>query len=102
MAKNLPAKAGDTGLISFPEGGSGNPLLKNPVDRGAWWAIQSMGSQRVGHTEYTSTVFMPKSFTHLLSNLTTPVCNLEFSSRVPVVSRIKALPKCLHPNPWEL
>ena len=26
-----------------------SPCLGNPMDRGAWWAIQSMGLQRVGH-----------------------------------------------------
>ena len=44
--KNLPANAGDTGLIPgsgrFPGGGNGNPLqyscLENPMYRGAWWA----------------------------------------------------------------
>ena len=47
MVKNLPAYAGDVGLISgserLPGEGAGNPLqyscLKNPMDRGAWWAI---------------------------------------------------------------
>ena len=47
MVKNLPANAGDTGLISglegSPEGGNGNPLqyscLGNAMDRGASWAI---------------------------------------------------------------
>ena len=50
MVKNLPANAGDiidlvsiTGLGQFLGGGHGNPLqyscLKNPMDRGAWWAI---------------------------------------------------------------
>ena len=47
MVKNSPANAGDTGLIPglgrFPGGGNGNPLqyscLKNPMDRGASWAI---------------------------------------------------------------
>ena len=47
MVKNLPANAGDAGLISgsgrCPGGGNGNPLqyscLENPMDRGAWWAI---------------------------------------------------------------
>ena len=46
MAKNLPANAGDVGLIpglgKYPGEGSGNPLqyscLGNPMDRGAWWA----------------------------------------------------------------
>ena len=49
--------AGDAGLIPgsgrSPGGGSGNPLqyscLKNPMDRGVWWAAQFMGWQRVRH-----------------------------------------------------
>ena len=48
---------GDMGLIPgsgrSPGEGNGNPLqyscLGNPKDRGAWWAIQSMWFQRVGH-----------------------------------------------------
>ena len=44
--KNLPANAGDVGLIPgsgrYPGEGNGNPLqyscLENPMDRGAWWA----------------------------------------------------------------
>ena len=46
MVKNLPAHAGDVGLIPglgrTPGEGSGNPLqyfcLGNPMDKGAWWA----------------------------------------------------------------
>ena len=46
VVKNLPANAGDPGLIPglgrSPGGGNGNPLqyscLENPMDRGAWWA----------------------------------------------------------------
>ena len=46
MVENLPANAGDTGLIpglgGSPGEGSGYPLqyscLENPIDRGAWWA----------------------------------------------------------------
>ena len=46
VVKNLPADAGDTGLIPgsgrSPGGGNGSPLqsscLENPLDRGAWWA----------------------------------------------------------------
>jgi len=49
VVKNLPANAGDArneGVIPEPErspkGGNDNPLqyscLKNPKDRGAWWA----------------------------------------------------------------
>ena len=47
MVENLPASAGDMGLIpglgKSPGEGNGNPLqyscLENPIDRGAWWAI---------------------------------------------------------------
>ena len=54
--KNLPAKAGEVGLIPgsgrSPGEGNGNPLhyfcLGNPMDTGAWW-LQSMTSQRAGH-----------------------------------------------------
>jgi len=39
------------GTILYREG-NGSPLqyscLENPMDRGAWWAIQSMGLQTVG------------------------------------------------------
>ena len=53
MVKNPPTNAGDVGAIPgsgrYPGGGDGNPLqyscLENSMDRGAWWATQSMGSQ---------------------------------------------------------
>ena len=46
--KNLPANAGDLGLITWsgrsPGEGNGNPVqyscLGNPMDRGAWPAIE--------------------------------------------------------------
>ena len=46
VVKNLPANAGDIGLIPgserFHGEGNGNPLqyscLENPIDGGAWWA----------------------------------------------------------------
>ena len=46
VEKNLPANAGDVGLIPgsgrSPGEGNGNPLqyscLENPMDRRAWWA----------------------------------------------------------------
>ena len=49
LVKNPPANAGDVrdvgsipGLGRSPGGGNNNPLqyscLKNPMDRGAWWA----------------------------------------------------------------
>ena len=47
MVKNLPANAGDLGLIPgtgrSPGEGNDNPLqnscLGNPMDRGTWWAV---------------------------------------------------------------
>ena len=47
VVKNLPANAGDPGSIPglerSPGEGDGNPFqyscLGNPMDRGAWWAI---------------------------------------------------------------
>ena len=58
MVKTLPANAGDEGLIpgsgKSPGKGKGHPLqyscLGNPMDRRAWWATESMGSQESGMT----------------------------------------------------
>ena len=60
VAKNSPANAGDArdmgsipGWGRSPGEGNGNLLqyssLENPMDRGAWGGLQSMGLQRVGH-----------------------------------------------------
>ena len=62
MVKNWPANAGDisdVGLISgserFPGGGHGNPIqytcLKNPMDRGAWWATVRAVTEELDVTE---------------------------------------------------
>ena len=59
MVKNPPVNAGDirdagsiAGLERSPGEVNGNSLwyscLENSMDRGAWKAIQSMGSQKVG------------------------------------------------------
>ena len=55
MVKKLPANAGDIrdvcsfpGSGNFPGGGHGNPLLENPMDRGAWQA--TVHSVRKGQT----------------------------------------------------
>ena len=53
VVKNLPANAGDVGLIlgagRSPGEGKGNPLqyscLRNPIDREAWWATDSSVAQ---------------------------------------------------------
>ena len=55
--EEFSCNAGDQGLISgsgrSPGEGNGYTLqyscLENSMDRGIWWAIQSMGLQRVGH-----------------------------------------------------
>ena len=55
--KESTFNVGNLGLIprlgGSPGGGHGNPFqyscLENPMDRGDWRAIQSMGLQRVGH-----------------------------------------------------
>ena len=61
VGKNLPTSAGDArdsgsipGLGRFPwrrktATRSSILALENLMDRGAWWAIQSMGSRRVRH-----------------------------------------------------
>ena len=57
MVKHLPAIqetwVQSLGQEDSPGEGNGNPLqypcLENPMDRRAWRAVQSMGSQRVGH-----------------------------------------------------
>ena len=57
VEKNPSANAGDPGLIPStgrsPGEGNGNPLqyscLENSIDRGAWQAMQCMGSQIIGH-----------------------------------------------------
>ena len=57
-ARNVGDQGSIPGLGRSPGKGSGNPLqyscLENSMGGGAWWAIQSMGSQRVGHNWATS------------------------------------------------
>ena len=55
--KNLPAmqetQVQSLGQEDSPGEGNGYPLqyscLENSMDRGGWWATQSVGSQRVRH-----------------------------------------------------
>ena len=57
VAKNLPANAGDKGLIPglgrSPGEGNGNSrqysCLENPMDRGAWWTAVHGVVKKVGH-----------------------------------------------------
>ena len=59
-----PASAGDTGdlgsisgLERFPGEGNGNPLqyscLRDPMDRGAWWATIPRGCKELDMTEHS-------------------------------------------------
>ena len=74
MVKNLPANAGDMGLI--PElgqssgEGHGNPLqyscLENPMDRGAWWATVRGGCKELDTTErLTISIFI---YTYIMNH----------------------------------
>ena len=61
VAKELAYNAGDPGLIPglgrYPGGGDGNlqySCLENPMDRGAWQAIQAMGLQESDMTQQMS------------------------------------------------
>ena len=59
VVKSLPTRAGDRRcrfnpwVRKIPGEGKSNPFqyscVENPMDRGAWWVIQSTGSQRVSH-----------------------------------------------------
>ena len=73
MVKNSPANAGDTDLIPelgrSPTEGNGNPLwyscLRNPMDRGAWWATVYV-VERVRHNLVTKpTIVIYRTFTEL-------------------------------------
>ena len=76
VVKNLPANAGDAGLItglgSSPGGGHGNPLqcfcLENSMDRGTWQATVHRVAKTYDTTEVTShTHTHTHTHTHLLS-----------------------------------
>ena len=62
LVKESAGNAGDLGSVPglgrSPGGGVDNPLqyscLENPTDKGAWQALQSMGSQRVEHKVMTT------------------------------------------------
>ena len=71
MVKNPPANAGDAGSTSgsgrSPGEGNDNPLqyscLKNPMDRGAWWAkVSGVAKESVTHDSGTKHLGLPNSF----------------------------------------
>ena len=71
MVKNLPANAGDMGLIPgsgrSPGRGNGNPLQyscqKIPMDRRAWWATV-LGVAEWNTTKELSTGMIRLSLSH--------------------------------------
>ena len=79
MVKNLPAgqetQVGSLGWEDPLGKGNGNPLqdscLENPMDRGARWAIQSMGSERVGHDWATHTSYSYCQMNFFMNSSTT-------------------------------
>ena len=65
--KEPDCNVGDAGSVPgsgrSPGVGNGKPLqysyLENPMDRGAWWAIQSMRLQRAGYNRRTLSLESP-------------------------------------------
>ena len=66
VVKNPPANAGDVASISGSgrshEGGHGNPFqyscLKNPMDKGAWWATVHGVAKELDMTEQLNKLFL--------------------------------------------
>jgi len=60
------------GQLSHGEG-NGSPLqyscLETSMDRGTWWALQFMGSQRVGHNWATELVCQKQNGIHWIDSL---------------------------------
>ena len=69
VGKECACNVADPGSIPGwrrpPGEGNGNPLqyscVENPMHGGAWWGLQSMGSQRVRHDRATSLSFLLRS-----------------------------------------
>ena len=72
------------GLERFPGGGHGNPLqyscLENPMDRGTWQAIQSLGSQRVRY-DCACTPLLESVNTDLQFNARDDSCHILLGSK---------------------
>ena len=75
VLKNPLTSAGDIGHVGSilqsgrsTGGGNGNPLqyscLENPMDRGAWWAIDYRGLKESDVTEQLSTLKWLKTYIH--------------------------------------
>ena len=89
IGKESPASAGEAG--SIPESGrslregNGNPLryscLGNPMDRGAWRAIESTGLQRVGHDLVTEHI-CTRAHTRTHARTHTPIKSLQLGGVV--------------------
>ena len=91
VVKNPPAKAGDSGSIpgsgSSPGEGNANPLqypcLRNPMDRGAWWApwggLWSVGWQKtwVPLSDLIATTTLKDNLTEWKINICKPYNSIE-------------------------
>ena len=91
MVKNPPANAGDVAdMSSIPESGrspgEGNgyslqySCLGNPMDRGTWQAIQSLGSQRVRY-DCACTPLLESVNTDLQFNARDDSCHILLGSK---------------------
>ena len=87
MVKNLPASAGDPGLIPgsgrSPGEGNGNPLqyccLENSVDRGGWWT----SVHGVAELDMTEQLIHTHTHTHLGISRCVTVCSVVSDSFRP-------------------
>ena len=93
--KNLPANAGDTGLIPgwgrSPGGGNGNPVqyscLENSMDRGVWQSIVHGFAKESDTTEntYRCTVYTEA---HLFTLNSIKPGNWSLKTEDPLVTRM--------------
>ena len=83
VVKNLPASAGDVGLIlgsgRSPEEGNGNPLqcscLGNPMDRGGWWAtVHGVAELNMTEKIHTHTHTRTHDYTHTCTHVHIHTC----------------------------
>ena len=89
LSKASAYNAGDPGSMPAsgrsPGEGNGNPLqyscLENPMGRGAYSGLQSMGSQRVGHNWATSLHFTS-------NNNNEGICHLPLQRLNPVLLQL--------------
>ena len=110
VVKNLPADAGAAGDLGLIPGLGRSPeevmrTLKNPVDRGAWWAtVHGVAKSQTGLSDWAQhsthlRVFCATSKTRLLRTTQAESCFsnivMSFTSGFPVPQWLSPLPKML-------